>query len=441
MSCDPESYTGNLDVASLVKIAKGRQPSAMVLYSKSKSYCAVNENNLFNPLYTMFNATLSSMIENELQREPVGIPADGIIRAVNNSTGAGNNTNAGQSGRSPTTAVAMIILYSITGIITAMFLLIIVIGAVRAHRHPERYGPRNTAGITRQSRARGIGRAALEALPIFKFGDQEGGKPVQPTGPPGSRDHPEARDIELGAANPENPPPKAPDEPQRHPADAATPEPSSLETLSDPPQPDMVKTVSASATAPQSDTAHPTPEANAENGLACSVCTDEFVRGQDVRVLPCDHKFHPECIDPWLLNVSGTCPMCRVDLRPTTSQGGNGDETTDGTNAERDEPLASSGATEPAATLAPPSVHAADAERRGSRQRLSALIPHLLNRGRMRDATPEERIEALRRYRTARAEQQNGTDSPSGEANTRRNSRWSRVFGGSDTSRRGSYAG
>ena len=34
-------------------------------------------------------------------------------------------------------------------------------------------------------------------------------------------------------------------------------------------------------------------DANAENGLACSVCTDDFTKGQDVRVLPCNHKFHP----------------------------------------------------------------------------------------------------------------------------------------------------
>jgi hypothetical protein len=26
-------------------------------------------------------------------------------------------------------------------------------------------------------------------------------------------------------------------------------------------------------------------------------------------VLPCQHKYHPNCIDPWLLNVSGTCPL------------------------------------------------------------------------------------------------------------------------------------
>ena len=37
--------------------------------------------------------------------------------------------------------------------------------------------------------------------------------------------------------------------------------------------------------------------------------TEDFVKGQDIRVLPCDDKFHPECVDPWFLNVSGTCPL------------------------------------------------------------------------------------------------------------------------------------
>ena len=52
-----------------------------------------------------------------------------------------------------------------------------------------------------------------------------------------------------------------------------------------------------------------TGDAAVDNGLACSVCVEDFVKGQDIRVLPCQHKFHPECIDPWLLNVSGTCPL------------------------------------------------------------------------------------------------------------------------------------
>ena len=69
----------------------------------------------------------------------------------------------------------MIILYSITGIITALFLCIIIMGAVRAHRHPERYGPRRVAGRPRQSRARGIARAMLDTIPIVKFGDEADG--------------------------------------------------------------------------------------------------------------------------------------------------------------------------------------------------------------------------------------------------------------------------
>lgn len=51
-------------------------------------------------------------------------------------------------------------------------------------------------------------------------------------------------------------------------------------------------------------------QSNTEGGApGCSICTEDFERGQDVRVLPCQHSFHPACIDPWLLNVSGTCPL------------------------------------------------------------------------------------------------------------------------------------
>jgi len=54
--------------------------------------------------------------------------------------------------------------------------------------------------------------------------------------------------------------------------------------------------------------------------LVCSICTEDFTKGEDVRVLPCNHKFHPACVDPWLLNVSGTCPLCRVNLNPAPEQ-------------------------------------------------------------------------------------------------------------------------
>lgn len=43
--------------------------------------------------------------------------------------------------------------------------------------------------------------------------------------------------------------------------------------------------------------------------LCCPVCTDDFVEGEKVRILPCRHIYHQHCIDPWLLKKSGTCPI------------------------------------------------------------------------------------------------------------------------------------
>ena len=190
----------------------------------------------------------------------------------------------------------MIILYSITGIITALFLVIIVVGAIRAHRHPERYGPRHVIGRPRQSRAKGIARAMLETLPIVKFGDKDD-KPITPT-----------RDIELGRSERADP-----NDPAAARATEAPIADSSVHNDKVDTEPELVKTETVDGTN-DSERRKTQDGTNTDNGLACSVCTDDFVKGQDIRVLPCDHKFHPECIDPWLLNVSGTCPLWYVLL-------------------------------------------------------------------------------------------------------------------------------
>jgi hypothetical protein len=45
----------------------------------------------------------------------------------------------------------------------------------------------------------------------------------------------------------------------------------------------------------------------------CSVCLDDFEIDVAVKVLPCKHFFHVECITPWLENRSGCCPLCKQD--------------------------------------------------------------------------------------------------------------------------------
>lgn len=47
----------------------------------------------------------------------------------------------------------------------------------------------------------------------------------------------------------------------------------------------------------------------------CGVCLVDFDDGDKLRVLPCDHHFHMECIDHWLLASSTVCPVDRQDVQ------------------------------------------------------------------------------------------------------------------------------
>ena len=408
LSCDPESYSAHVTFANTINSVIDQGPKAIVLFSITSASCTIQQlprSFAYSYLYTTINAAQASTIEEGLLSNPQTLEVSRIMLASRANTNTGDTALT----KSPTTAVAMIILYSITGVITALFLLIIVVGAIRAHRHPERYGPRNVIGRPRQSRAKGIARAVLETLPIVKFGDKDDDKPAQ------------SREVELESGHTSSPiilhDPSEPIGDRRVSSDAVDQEP------------ELVKTETAG------DHFKPRVEEvgdgnNAENGLACSVCTDDFVRGQSVRVLPCNHKFHPECIDPWLLNVSGTCPLwyvnnnlfqpvsgltlcSRVDLRPTTTH-----------PSEPTSPVSPISPTEsptiyPTSTPTPlpnnnngssnaPSLDSnsdnnnpSTSNHRRSRTGLTSYIHNTLNRGRMRNATPEERVAALRDLRTA----------------------------------------
>ncbi|KAG7386765.1 hypothetical protein PHYPSEUDO_015273 [Phytophthora pseudosyringae] len=49
----------------------------------------------------------------------------------------------------------------------------------------------------------------------------------------------------------------------------------------------------------------------------CPICLDDFEDGADVKVLPCQHFFHVDCINPWLEGRSGRCPLCKQDAIAT----------------------------------------------------------------------------------------------------------------------------
>jgi hypothetical protein len=48
-------------------------------------------------------------------------------------------------------------------------------------------------------------------------------------------------------------------------------------------------------------------------GDECAVCKDGVAAGQRVKRLPCSHRYHDDCIVPWL-QVRNSCPLCRYEL-------------------------------------------------------------------------------------------------------------------------------
>ncbi|XP_028973316.1 RING finger protein 150 [Esox lucius] len=45
----------------------------------------------------------------------------------------------------------------------------------------------------------------------------------------------------------------------------------------------------------------------------CAVCIEGYKPNDTVRILPCRHLFHKNCVDPWLLDHR-TCPMCKMNI-------------------------------------------------------------------------------------------------------------------------------
>ncbi|KAK6921074.1 Zinc finger, RING-type [Dillenia turbinata] len=54
-------------------------------------------------------------------------------------------------------------------------------------------------------------------------------------------------------------------------------------------------------------------EANNALCALCAVCKDEINIGEQAKQLPCSHRYHGDCIFPWL-GIRNTCPVCRYEL-------------------------------------------------------------------------------------------------------------------------------
>ncbi|KAL3623949.1 hypothetical protein CASFOL_032765 [Castilleja foliolosa] len=54
---------------------------------------------------------------------------------------------------------------------------------------------------------------------------------------------------------------------------------------------------------------------SADDVPQCYICLAEYEDGDKIRVLPCHHEYHMSCVDKWLKEIHGVCPLCRGDVR------------------------------------------------------------------------------------------------------------------------------
>lgn len=57
----------------------------------------------------------------------------------------------------------------------------------------------------------------------------------------------------------------------------------------------------------------------ADKEIRCCVCMCDVEVGEELRVLPCTHKYHKSCIDEWL-TYNGCCPACKKRIAPPRSR-------------------------------------------------------------------------------------------------------------------------
>ncbi|KAG6869114.1 hypothetical protein C0993_001679 [Termitomyces sp. T159_Od127] len=204
--------------------------------------------------------------------------------------------------------------------------------AVRAIRHPERYGPRvRGRGTLGQSRARGLTRAILDTFPVVKFG----GDPVDPSSSAelGSQ-HTSAKivDQQSQSSSP-NVDMKELRPTHLEKRDTLQPKvPMKIEANEDINIAEHRQTLASqfsNESGPEHSMMPPLvlgegSSIRAEQGSkdvvpasigreTCPICITDFEEGDDLRLLPCEgkHRFHKTCVDPWLLELSSSCPICR----------------------------------------------------------------------------------------------------------------------------------
>ncbi|KAK4374099.1 hypothetical protein RND71_004776 [Anisodus tanguticus] len=56
-----------------------------------------------------------------------------------------------------------------------------------------------------------------------------------------------------------------------------------------------------------------------EDEIKCTICQEEYVIGDEIARLECEHGYHVECVKHWL-RLKNLCPICKAEAAPSTTQ-------------------------------------------------------------------------------------------------------------------------
>ncbi|EPQ57224.1 hypothetical protein GLOTRDRAFT_58432 [Gloeophyllum trabeum ATCC 11539] len=325
---NPENFEQVMDIFSTQSLTSAK----LIEYQFNSS--AINKTlygnynaSLLNASAAIINNTMSTGLMNVssfmfAELKAYNATGTGAVDGGGGDTPTGSTSAEQGSGSNRNSSLAMIILYAITGCVSSLFCVVIITGAIRAIRHPERYGPRmgdfNGRGSFTQSRAQGLGRAILDTFPVVKFGQNNN----RERGQDSTQD---TKDIELGEAPALSHTGRQTPGDNKDAADERRVERSEGGHEALPASQDGEDAEQSQAsTSRVVPTRRPSGRARPAEDVVpdvigretCPICILDFEEGDDLRVLPCEgkHMFHKQCVDPWLLELSSSCPICRHDF-------------------------------------------------------------------------------------------------------------------------------
>lgn len=154
-----------------------------------------------------------------------------------------------------------------------------------------------------QSRAAGLGRAVLDSFPLIKFGAA--------TQTQNNASPPKAVDLESGDSTLTQ---RLSGETGREAIEMMTVVDATTPSSSDSRQELPAEAKTHDNSGHDNDREDASRVLNSIGKETCPICMVDFENGDDLRVLPCEgrHQFHQECVDPWLLELSSSCPICRA---------------------------------------------------------------------------------------------------------------------------------